>query len=253
MAFNTTEATYPSPCLPRTPPPVERSELVDIYRTGWGQASQLANPDAWKPPNEWECSPTRGLHHIHDIYCVRAPSLEEKPSASPVSGDAYQYTPPDLVALQREVRMMGASSPELTLANLKFAMGASSDAMVYKELESTKKRWMFSVLLQNKDFAHLDWARSHPETLKSCRQPRILAIYETQGNSRYPSSCNTDHSLIRNYSINIFSCWALPWPRNITSINRSGLVKSPDECPADPRRHYFGVCGVEVSSAATVY
>jgi hypothetical protein len=100
---------------------------------------------------------------------------------SPTSGDTNHYMFADLSALQREVRMMAAASPELILANVKAGMGDAADAMIYKELEMTKKRWMFSALNQNEGYADLDRVSFSPGTQTLSRRPRILAIYETQG------------------------------------------------------------------------
>jgi hypothetical protein len=87
---------------------------------------------------------------------------------------------PAFAALQRERRMMAAASTELMLANLKSSMGEASDASVYKELEMTKKRWMFSALHQQGGYAQLiERSKAHPETPTQPKRNRILALYET--------------------------------------------------------------------------
>ena len=88
---------------------------------------------------------------------------------------------PDSLALQREVRMMAAACPELILANLCANVDDSSDAMVYKELEMSKKRWMFSALHQAEGYANLSSTVEACEGPATPRPPRVLAIYETQG------------------------------------------------------------------------
>lgn len=78
---------------------------------------------------------------------------------------------------------MAAAEPELMLANIKSSMGHASDATVYKELEMAKKRWLFSAL-QHQGYIQLtecgDICPGSPGA-KSPRAPRILALYETQG------------------------------------------------------------------------
>lgn len=88
---------------------------------------------------------------------------------------------PDSSALQREVRMMAAACPELILANLCATVDDSSDAMVYKELEMSKKRWMFSALHQAEGYANLNSTVEACKGAAAPRPPRVLAIYETQG------------------------------------------------------------------------
>ncbi|KAL7625552.1 hypothetical protein AAE478_004772 [Parahypoxylon ruwenzoriense] len=163
-----------SPQLPQTPPPIELRNNAGIYTPGWNSNDKLGNLDAWKPPHEWDCTPNKEN---------ATPSDEEKPHNSSISDDSDQCMSPGLLALQREVRMMAAASPDLILANVKSSMGHASDATVYKELEMTKKRWMFSAL-QHEGCAPpvecVDGCPGSPNSSKSPRSPRILALYETQ-------------------------------------------------------------------------
>lgn len=78
--------------------------------------------------------------------------------------------------------MMAAASPELMLANIDAGMGNATDGMVYKELEITKKRWMFSALHQNEKYgANLHQSSFQPGIQKPIRASRVLAVYETHG------------------------------------------------------------------------
>ncbi len=52
----------------------------------------------------------------------------------------------DLTGMQREMRKMKAASQDLILFRLREAWGAADDAVLYKELEMEKKRWMLSAL-----------------------------------------------------------------------------------------------------------
>ncbi len=80
--------------------------------------------------------------------------------------------------------MMAAATSELMLANLKSSMGEATDAMVYKELEMTKKRWMFSALHRQDGYAQLiEHSNERPENATAPKRNRILALYETPSKS----------------------------------------------------------------------
>ncbi|KAI1098241.1 hypothetical protein F4804DRAFT_338398 [Jackrogersella minutella] len=174
---------------PRTPPPIELRNNTIIYTPGWNGNDRLGNPDAWKPPHEWDCTSTKenGIQ-----------SDEDRLHSSAVSDDSDQCMSPSLAALQREVRMMAAASSELMLANIKSSMGHSSDATVYKELEMTKKRWMFSAL-QSEGYIPLvecpDNYLGSPGSPKSSRYPRILALYETQASASFLAALHPQASV----------------------------------------------------------
>ncbi|KAI1465624.1 uncharacterized protein F4812DRAFT_452166 [Daldinia caldariorum] len=179
IAFDDPGSTGQSSASPHTPPPVEFQNNSVIYTPGWNGTDRLGNPDAWKPPHEWECTPNRQLATHSD---------EEGLHNSLISDDSERCMSPSLAALQREVRMMAAATPELMLANIKSSMGYSSDATVYKELEMAKKRWMFSALQHEGYVPLVDCADSCPGSLDSSkpyRPPRILALYETQASASF--------------------------------------------------------------------
>ncbi|KAK8031708.1 hypothetical protein PG990_001442 [Apiospora arundinis] len=159
--------------LPLTPPPEYRS-AASLCTSGWNGGDQLGNPDAWKPPNDWDCTSARELSSSSIGHRIQ----------SPTPGDGINYLSPGLTALQREVRIMAAAGPELILANLKAGMGDAADAMVYKELEMNKKRWMFSALHQGEGYANLDQTIPARE-VRSTRPPKVLAIYETQASASF--------------------------------------------------------------------
>ncbi|KAI1799825.1 hypothetical protein F4811DRAFT_71956 [Daldinia bambusicola] len=179
IAFDDPGSTGPPSTSPHTPPPAEFQNNSVIYTPGWNGTDKLGNPDAWKPPHEWECTPNRQLTTHSD---------EEGLHNSLISDDSERCMSPSLAALQREVRMMAAASPELMLANIKSSMGYSSDATVYKELEMAKKRWMFSAL-QHEGYVPLvecaDSCPGSPDSSKPYRHPRILALYETQASASF--------------------------------------------------------------------
>ncbi|KAI1771834.1 hypothetical protein F4818DRAFT_454338 [Hypoxylon cercidicola] len=174
---------------PLTPPPTEHRNNEGVYTPGWSGNERLGNPDAWKPPHEWDCNPTKE-------NATRAE--EEKLYNSLTSDDSDQCMSPGLAALQREVKMMAAAEPELMLANIKSSMGHASDATVYKELEMTKKRWLFSAL-QHEGYVPVvecveNWTGS-PESSNSPRSPRILALYETQASASFLAALHPQASI----------------------------------------------------------
>ncbi|KAJ8121536.1 hypothetical protein ONZ43_g2033 [Nemania bipapillata] len=136
----------------------------------------LANPEAWKPPHEWDCTPTKQ---------AATAMIDERLQISPAKQASNNSMFPAFAALQRERRMMAAASTELMLTNLKSGMGEASDASVYKELEMTKKRWMFSALHQQGGYAQLiEHSSEHSESPTQPKRNRILALYETHARVR---------------------------------------------------------------------
>ncbi|XDG02311.1 hypothetical protein ABKA04_001926 [Annulohypoxylon sp. FPYF3050] len=189
LAFDDPGSTASSSQSPQTPPPIELQNNNTIHTPGWNCNDRLVNPDAWKPPHEWDCSPTKENAAMSD---------EEGLQPSPVGGDSDQCMSPSLAALQREVKMMAAASPELMLANIKSSMGHSSDATVYKELEMSKKRWMFSALQSEGyiPFAECaDKRPASPTSSKSSIYPRILALYETQASTSFLAAIHPHASI----------------------------------------------------------
>ncbi|GAP87584.1 hypothetical protein SAMD00023353_0900520 [Rosellinia necatrix] len=150
----------------RTPPAIEPQNN-----------DRFENLEAWKPPHEWECTPTKKPAPAAISGYVRI---------SPASPEANGAMFPAFVALQRERWMMAAATPELILANLKSTMGEATEGSVYRELEMTKKRWMFSALHQQGGYAQLmEGTTERPETPTPPRRTRILALYETQASASF--------------------------------------------------------------------
>lgn len=157
------QESFPPPYIcSQTPPPTE-------YRS----YDHLANPEAWKPPHEWDCTPTKQ---------ATANTIDERLRMSPTKRAADYYTFPAFASLQRERRVMAAASTEVMLSSLKSTMGEASDASAYKEFEMTKKRWMFSALHQQGGYAQLiEPSIERPGTPTTPKRNRILALYEAQG------------------------------------------------------------------------
>ncbi|KAH7032857.1 uncharacterized protein B0I36DRAFT_361610 [Microdochium trichocladiopsis] len=151
------------------------SKIIMCHQGESISSPQNVDFEAWKPPNTWGCSPTK---EAEAAYIDKFPG-------TPTSTESDHIMAPDINALQREVRMMQAAGAELVLANIKADMGDSSEAAVYKEFETTKKRWMFSSLYQFGGFTSV--ARHGGMLCKSqtSKRPKILALYESTGQFAY--------------------------------------------------------------------
>ncbi|KAI1812233.1 hypothetical protein GGS20DRAFT_558953 [Poronia punctata] len=169
--------SFPSPYMsPQTPPPAEqRNNKIPAPPSCSGQ-DRLKNSEAWKPPHDWDCTPTK----------PNTNSINERLRESQASPEPTNPLFPGLAALQRELRMMAAASPELMLANMKSGMGEAADATVYKEMEMAKKRWMFSALHQQSGYAKLmEQVSGCPGSPTSKKRNRMLALYETQASASF--------------------------------------------------------------------
>ncbi|KAI0396153.1 hypothetical protein F5Y17DRAFT_473208 [Xylariaceae sp. FL0594] len=169
--------SFPSPYIcPQTPPPIDYRGSPLPISPAFPSHDRTGNPEAWKPPHEWDCTPPK----------QSAISMNERLRMSQASPEPNNPMFPGLAALQRELRMMAAASPELMLANMKSSMGEASDATVYKELEMTKKRWMFSALHQQSGYAQLmEQGAESTENSSPVKRSRILALYETQASASF--------------------------------------------------------------------
>ncbi|KAI1124807.1 hypothetical protein F5Y10DRAFT_284761 [Nemania abortiva] len=170
--------SFPTPPVcPRTPPPNGPQNYEALSSPKYQSYDHLANPEAWKPPHEWDCTPTKQ---------ATAATIDERLQLSPARQTANNSMFPAFAALQRERRMMAAASTELMLTNLKSGMGEAADASVYKELEMTKKRWMFSALHQQGGYAQLiERSSERPEPSIQPKRKRILALYETHASASF--------------------------------------------------------------------
>ncbi|KAI1319184.1 hypothetical protein F5Y16DRAFT_414312 [Xylariaceae sp. FL0255] len=162
---------------PQTPPPVENRHTPILDPRICQNLDRSTKSDAWKPPHEWNCTPTKSSTPAYPHG-----SLPTSPKTSEYDNLLF----PSLAALQREVRVMAAASTELLLANIKSDMGEASDASVYKELEMVKKRWMFSALHQQSGYIRsIDRAACHEGSSTAQKHTRILALYETPASASF--------------------------------------------------------------------
>ncbi len=129
---------------------------------------EIDNPDAWRPPEAWECNLTDDTQVCMTSKLRKAAAAEEA---------AYNSMSMDLPTLQRELRRMAAASPQIKLVRLTEEWESTPDASFYKELEMEKKRWMLSALY-NMD---REEQGNQLEPGNSESGSRILALFETKG------------------------------------------------------------------------
>ncbi|KAI1365934.1 hypothetical protein F5Y08DRAFT_161624 [Xylaria arbuscula] len=171
QACEESKSLPPPYSFPHTPPPVDNRNNRAVSSPTCRGRRRLGDPEAWKPPHEWDCTPTKQS---------TGSTTSEQLQTTAVIPEANYSVVPALPVIQRELRMMTAASSELMLANLKSSMGEATDATVYKELEMTKKRWMFFTLHRQDGFAQLmDRPSERPEHAPVPKRSRILALYET--------------------------------------------------------------------------
>ena len=135
----------------------------------WAATFKPNNPDAWQPPDAWDCVPPGSSATTIDYIMEESASIEENTSISL-----------DLNGMQREMRKMAAASPEVVLLRLREVWGVQEDAALYKELEMEKKRWMLSAL-HNIEHPDVDTSHPSPNKINAANAQKILALYETQG------------------------------------------------------------------------
>ncbi len=135
----------------------------------WPIRFQIDNPDAWKPPDAWRCSP------MNDPML---PTVRDRRQGAEENTDANSMTM-DLPAMQRELRKMAAANPQIMLIRLTEKWGCTPDATFCKELEMEKKRWMLSALY-NLDKPREDEDLEHRQE-RLAGDSRILALFETKG------------------------------------------------------------------------
>ncbi|RYP03716.1 hypothetical protein DL765_010413 [Monosporascus sp. GIB2] len=176
MTIEGTEFLMPPSHLPQHPSSTKIRNNHIAHVPDWNVDDGAANSDAWKPPHEWGCTPTKR---------ARSASPEDRQQISPASPEIGHYISPDIVTLQREVRMMEMASPEIILANMEAGMDVASDhapdTMIYQQHEMEKKRWMFWALHYIGGYAEFETLHRYSYHASSSRAPRILALYETPG------------------------------------------------------------------------
>ncbi|RYP89733.1 hypothetical protein DL770_004121 [Monosporascus sp. CRB-9-2] len=174
MTIEGTEFLMPPSHLPLIPLSTKTRNNHITHVPDWNVDDSAADSDAWKPPHEWGCTPTKR---------ARSASPEDRQQISSASPEIDHYISPDIVTLQREVRMMEMASPEIILGNMEADMVDASDSVsdttIYKQHEMAKKRWMFWALHYIGSYAEFETLHRYSHHASSPRAPRILALYET--------------------------------------------------------------------------
>ncbi|KAF7559841.1 hypothetical protein G7046_g4300 [Stylonectria norvegica] len=143
----------------------------------WAISFKPNNPDAWRPPDEWDCpEPERQTVALDKLLNEAFPNgLKESLSEGCL----------ELSTLQREVKRMAAASPDVILSRLKEVWSTTADENVHKELELEKKRWMLSALHHLDPVPGRDTSRQPTAEKPSTEGQKILALYESQATASY--------------------------------------------------------------------
>lgn len=131
------------------------------------------NPDAWKPPADWNTRPSSEMSR---------PRVDA-PAQAPIQEDDMSM---DLISMQRELRRMTSASPQVMLLRLKEDWGTAADPAFYKELEMEQKRWMLAALHNLDGPQNVTSVSRTPGTESEAR--KILALFESKGTSSPPRS-----------------------------------------------------------------
>ncbi|KAM0274888.1 hypothetical protein ACHAQH_007777 [Verticillium albo-atrum] len=141
----------------------------------WASKFKPNNPDAWKPPDAWDCVPSPE---------TRASTFEDI-MEDPMEVEEGMGLSLNLNGMQREVKRMAAASPEIRFVRLTESWGVSDDANLYKELEMEKKRWMLSTLDNLDKAVDLDPTKHVPWKIAAAKAKKVLALYESQATTSY--------------------------------------------------------------------
>ncbi|OLN97624.1 hypothetical protein CCHL11_01187 [Colletotrichum chlorophyti] len=178
-APNPIVATVVTPATIDTPVnlfPGPRTPKRSLRRVAsWTTSFKPNNPDAWKPPDAWDCGP---------LPEARTPMIEDPIEETP-EPDAGLSMSMDLNGMQREIRRMAAASNSIRLVRLKEVWGDTTDANLYKELEMEKKRWMLSSLHNMDKSTGADQTRGASNKIAPVKAKKVLALYETQATTSY--------------------------------------------------------------------
>lgn len=157
----------------------------------------VGNPDLWKAPEVWE-------------YSASEPEVSPvEEAAVPIGSDEINQLALDLASMQREANRMLQASPRTILLRLKakwgeqdvhVAMEAGTEsaqgdvdvavdrALMYKELEMDRKRWMLTALHHMETDTLPNTPMSKPKVKPKVQ--KILSLFDSQGTlgqHSYPS------------------------------------------------------------------
>ncbi|KAK3325327.1 hypothetical protein B0H66DRAFT_615829 [Apodospora peruviana] len=173
---------YPSSRSPLSPKdtPTRSPRQRTFPTTPLPRSTRLAfdNPDAWKPPDAWHCSPTPEETALTTDY-----HAAEKNTTT--TTDLISV---DLEVMKNEIKKMAAACPQSILVKLNEEWGTVADPGFYKEVEMSRKRWMLSALDYLKDTNESPEQDSHP----SSKDEKVLALFESQSTASYLAAFYSD-------------------------------------------------------------
>lgn len=147
----------------------------------------VGNPDLWKAPEVWE-------------YSASEPEVSPVEEAVvPMGSEEINQLALDLASMQREANRMVEASPRTILLRLKAKWGersvvatedgtekmqqdidiADDQALMYKELEMDRKRWMLSALHHMETSIQTGTVISKPKVKPKVQ--KILSLFDSQG------------------------------------------------------------------------
>ncbi|KAK3940787.1 hypothetical protein QBC46DRAFT_312766 [Diplogelasinospora grovesii] len=152
-----------------TPAHSPRQNPVVVMPPTWPARFRAHHPDAWRPPDAWNCPPAVDTAAA-EAEELRLAAEREEPEADSISLD--------LAGMHREIMRMAVASPQIMLNRMNEAWGSATDARFYKEAEMEKKRWMLSAMYT------MD---KRPEISRSIvlGDQKVLALFETQATASY--------------------------------------------------------------------
>lgn len=157
----------------------------------------VGNPDLWKAPDVWEYSASE----------PEVSPIEE--AAVPTGSEDISQLALDMASMQREANRLLGASPQTILQRLKEKWGDQNvhvaletgtesmqedvdatvdQALMYKELEMERKRWMLSALNHMEAATQPNTVISKPKVKPKVQ--KILSLFDSQGTSSqqsYPS------------------------------------------------------------------
>lgn len=196
---------------------------------------QNENPDSWKPPDAWDCSPApkpaKALTSMDAMLKARTEEHTRKSASFSL----------DLVSMQREMKMMEAATPQTILTRLKEQWDNSTDPAVYQETVMEKQRWMLSAMY-NVDRPGIDGSKGESAMVPGIRHKnmKILALFESQCEFFHTrawdlpmATLRTDKVLTVAHSYGIVSSRRACRFLHIPHVADPDFERSLSECPPD--------------------
>ncbi|KAL8364639.1 hypothetical protein RB595_003768 [Gaeumannomyces hyphopodioides] len=185
---------------------------------------QNENPDSWKPPDTWDCSPApKPVITLTSMDAMLKTRTEEHTRKSA----SFSM---DLVSMQREMKMMEAATPQTILTRLKEQWDNSKDPAVYQETVMEKQRWMLSAMY-NVDRPGIDGSKGESAMVPGIRHKdmKILALFESQATASYLAAAHAD-SFIYHMSPTPISNDLFPnvLPSALPIVSHASLSTAPD-------------------------